>query len=124
MDKKLILSKIKLHYGFKTETEFAKFLGISSNTLFNWYSRNTIDYERVVTKCVDIDANWIFTGVGNMLKSSQSINDTQDISNITKNNEDDYFEWKDKYISLLEKYNSLLEDKLIKLNEHNSDSTL
>jgi len=124
MDKKLILSKIKLHYGFKTETEFAKFLGISSNTLFNWYSRNTIDYERVVTKCVDIDANWIFTGVGNMLKSSQSINNTQDISNFTKNNEDDYFEWKDKYISLLEKYNSLLEDKLIKLSEHNSDSKL
>lgn len=68
MDKSLILNLIKLHYKFKTDTEFAKFLGISSQTLTNWKTRNSMDYEVIYTRCVDIDANWLLTGKGNMLK--------------------------------------------------------
>lgn len=69
MDKSLILKEIKKHYNFKTDGEFADFLGIKQNTLSNWASRNSIDYDRIISKCEDIDANWLLTGKGEMLKN-------------------------------------------------------
>ncbi len=69
MDKTLILRKIKEYYKFKTDGEFAEFLGIKQNSLSNWYTRNTIDYERIISKCDKIDANWLLTGIEPMLKS-------------------------------------------------------
>jgi hypothetical protein len=37
IDKGLILSEIKLHYNFKVDADFARFLGISPQTLYSWY---------------------------------------------------------------------------------------
>jgi phage repressor protein C with HTH and peptisase S24 domain len=68
MDKSLILKEIKKYYNFKTDSEFADFLGIKQNTLSNWSTRNSIDYDRVISKCDEIDANWLITGKGSMLK--------------------------------------------------------
>ncbi|MGJ1419957.1 helix-turn-helix domain-containing protein [Sphingobacterium spiritivorum] len=68
VNKSLILNKIKLHYNFKSDAEFARFLEIKPNSLANWYSRNTMDYERVFSKCEDIDANWLLSGEGEMLR--------------------------------------------------------
>lgn len=70
MDKSLILKEIKKHYSFKTDGEFAAFLGIKQNTLSNWSTRNSIDYDRIIEKCEDIDANWLMTGKGEMLKTA------------------------------------------------------
>lgn len=70
-DISFILNELKLHYNFKTNSQFADFLGISPQGLSSWYSRNTIDYDLVYSKCVDIDANWLLTGEGNMLKSRE-----------------------------------------------------
>lgn len=116
IDKSLILNRIKLHYGFKNDYQFAEFLDIKPPTLANWHSRNTFDLERIFSKCKDIDANWLLSGEGNMLKNSLNSNDDiynqENVLNITKISEENYIEWKDKYISLLEKYNALLEDKL------------
>ncbi|AOW11245.1 LexA family transcriptional regulator [Flavobacterium gilvum] len=71
MDKSLILKEIKKYYNFKTDGEFADFLGIKQNTLSNWASRNSIDYDRIISKCENIDANWLLTGKGEMLKSNK-----------------------------------------------------
>lgn len=79
-DNSLILKGIKLHYRLKTDAEFARFLGIKPNSLANWYSRNTMDYEKVISKCEDIDANWLLTGKGTMLKSSATQNVSSDFS--------------------------------------------
>lgn len=70
LDNSLILNKIKSYYKFKNDAEFARFLEIKPNTLSNWYSRNSIDYQKIITKCVDIDANWLLTGKGEMLKTA------------------------------------------------------
>jgi repressor LexA len=70
MDKSLILKEIKKYYNFKTDGEFADFLGIKQNTLSNWATRNSIDYDRIISKCENIDANWLITGRGKMLKES------------------------------------------------------
>lgn len=73
MDKYLILNEIKKHLGFKKDSDFANFLGIKQNTLSTWKSRNVIDYDLIISKCEDIDANWLLTGNGSMLKSEQSL---------------------------------------------------
>lgn len=70
IDNKLILKKIREYYKFESDAEFAKHLGIKPNTLSNWYNRNSIDYLKIITNCEDIDANWLLTGEGNMLKEN------------------------------------------------------
>jgi len=65
----LILNDLKLYYNFKSNTDFAKFLGIAPQTLSSWYSRCSVDYELLYAKCVDIDANWLLSGNGTMLRN-------------------------------------------------------
>ncbi|CAI9674002.1 MULTISPECIES: LexA family transcriptional regulator [Elizabethkingia] len=80
MNKSLILNNIKSHLGFKTDSDFADFLGIKQNTLSNWKSRNTIDYELIITKCDEINANWLLTGEGEMLKKNMLLMKTTEPS--------------------------------------------
>lgn len=68
MDKSLIINDIKKHYNFEKDSDFAKFLGISSQVLSNWKSRNTYDAEHIYTKCLEINPEWLLTGKGEMLK--------------------------------------------------------
>lgn len=103
IDKSLILSEIKSHYNFKRDADFARFLEIKPQTLASWHTRNTIDYELISAKCVDINANWLLTGNGEMLKSE---------SGIFEKNTD----YREKYIELLEKIN-FLHEKIEYLNE-------
>lgn len=69
LDKKLILNKIKDSYQFKSDTEFASFLGIRPQTLSNWMTRNTFDIDIVYTKCVGINADFLLSGIGKVFKS-------------------------------------------------------
>lgn len=62
MDKKLIINKLKIHLNLNSDTELADFLGVKQNTISTWKSRNTMDYELIITKCDDINANWLITG--------------------------------------------------------------
>ena len=72
VDKPLILSKIKEHYSFKKDSDFARFLEIKPQTLASWYTRNTFDIELLYSKCGDIDGNFLLTGKGNMLRIDNS----------------------------------------------------
>lgn len=69
MNKVLILNKIKQHYGHHKNVDFAVFLGISPQSLSNWYKRETFDIDVLFTKCVDINPEWLLTGNGPMLKA-------------------------------------------------------
>lgn len=90
MDKTLIINEIKNHLQYKTDTELAEFLGVKQPTISTWRKRNTIDYELIIAKCNDIDANWLITGKGKMLKketinkSNFSVNETSLIYNKTE----------------------------------------
>lgn len=77
MDKSLILNEIKQYLNLKSDKDFADFLDIKQNTLSSWRSRNTMDYERLISKCDFIDANWLFTHKGSMLKENINDNGTQ-----------------------------------------------
>ena len=102
MDKSLILNRIKLAYSLKNDAELARFLEIQRNTLSNWYSRNTIDYDKVFLKCESLNFDWLLTGEGDMLKSELT---EQKFSN------------NDKYTASLEKINALQEDKIANLEK-------
>ncbi len=69
-DKSLILNAIKLHYKFKSNADFASFLGIAPTTLSSWYSRGTFDYELLYAKCVDINGDWLLSGIGSMIRNN------------------------------------------------------
>ena len=88
MNKSLILNRIKLAYSLKNDAELARFLEIQRNTLSNWYSRNTIDYDKVFLKCEQLNPEWLLTGQGEMLK------------------EDSYLEQKNWIVNDLDKYES------------------
>ena len=70
MEKFQRINNIKKHYAFERDTDFANFLGISPQVLYNWKARNTFDTELVYSKCFDINPEWLLTGNGNMIKSS------------------------------------------------------
>lgn len=74
MDKSLILNRLKSVKKFNTDTELANFLNISRSTLSNWYSRNSIDYDLLFSKCENsIDINWLLTGNGYNIRSEKNI---------------------------------------------------
>jgi hypothetical protein len=73
MDKLLIINEIIKYYGYKKDSEFANRLGISSQVLTNWKSRNTYDAELIYTKCLDINPEWLLTGKGSMLKEGKPL---------------------------------------------------
>lgn len=68
VDKSLILREIKSYYGFKSNSEFARYLGIAPQVLSNWIARNTYDAELIYTKCEEISASYLLTGKGEMLR--------------------------------------------------------
>jgi hypothetical protein len=73
-DNLLILKQIKLHLGIKKDVELADYLEIPQSTLASWIKRNSIDIELIYSKCPDIDANWLLTGEGEMLKQKENNN--------------------------------------------------
>lgn len=74
MDKELIINELIKYYSDGKKADFAKKLGITPQTISAWLARNTFDIELIFTKCEDIDANWLLTGEGNMLKHSSQDN--------------------------------------------------
>lgn len=88
LDKTLILNRIKAYYKFKKDIEFASFLGIASNTLGNWHSRNTMNFDRVFTKCERLNPNWIINGVGRPNKDYDNLQES--ITSEVEDLEQDY----------------------------------
>lgn len=68
VNKSLILEELKRHYGYRSDSDFAAFLGIKPQTLSSWHKRNTFDTELLYAKCVNVDANFLLTGAGNVEK--------------------------------------------------------
>ncbi|PQL90353.1 LexA family transcriptional regulator [Apibacter adventoris] len=72
MDKREIFNKLMIYLGFKKDVELARFLGISSQTLSNWKSRNTYKPQLIHKKCPEINIEWLLTGNGPMLNYKNS----------------------------------------------------
>lgn len=59
-----ILNRLKEAYKINTDTELARFLGVSKSTLSNWISRDSMDYDKIFSKCEHININWLLRGEG------------------------------------------------------------
>lgn len=70
MEKKEVLDKIKSFYNFKSISEFARYLGVNSQNVRNWYARNNYNANLLIERCKEISPEFIITGKGEMLKSS------------------------------------------------------
>lgn len=84
MDKLLILNNLQELYGYEKDSEFAKYLGISSQTLSNWKSRNTFDIELLYTKCENINPEYLFTGNGSVFKKKYPDNENSSINIVSE----------------------------------------
>lgn len=73
MDKSNIINEIKSHLNIKTDSDFADFLGVKQPTIASWRKRNSLDYDLIISKCNNIDANWLITGKGKMLKEESNV---------------------------------------------------
>lgn len=70
-----IISRLKEAYNIQKDTDLANLLGISKSTLSNWISRDSIDYDRVFSKCEHINIDWLLTGRGSMLREERQMED-------------------------------------------------
>lgn len=60
--KKGILERIKKHYKLKNNAELARYLEVAPTTISSWIARNSVDYDRIFSKCEDMDLIWLLTG--------------------------------------------------------------
>lgn len=67
MDKRKILLKIKEKFGFKSDADFARYIGISPQNLSNWYARQSFDENLLLVKFTNINKQWLLTGEGSIL---------------------------------------------------------
>lgn len=63
-----MLIQLIQHYEDGNKTRFAKRLGLTPQGVSTWLSRGTIDYELVYAKCEHLNAEWLLTGRGSMLR--------------------------------------------------------
>ena len=72
MDKVLILETLRNYKQIASRNQFAKYLGVSAQTLNNWYNRGTYDLERLIVTFPEVNPLWIISGEGEMLLKSAS----------------------------------------------------
>lgn len=68
MEKRERLQKLIDYYTNGNKRQFAKMLGTTPQNVSTWISRDTFDSELILAKCEHINAEWLLTGKGEMLK--------------------------------------------------------
>lgn len=58
-----ILQRIKNAISAANDAVLADFLGVKTQLIRVWRSRNTLDYNIVISKCASMDLNWILNGI-------------------------------------------------------------
>lgn len=72
LDKNAVLDRVKQFYNLKGNADLARFLGVSPNTVTNWYSRKSLDIDAIYTNCVGCNFHWLLTGEYSMLRDSKN----------------------------------------------------
>lgn len=57
-----ILDRVKLLFSLESDADLADFLGVSPPTVSNWRARESIPYEKIISKCEGKSLDWIFRG--------------------------------------------------------------
>lgn len=83
-DKNVIIQRLKQYYGLSTNTELANKLGVAQNTISGWIKRNSIDYDLIISKCEDVDFNWLLSGTTTTHKQYRSASDIESDKELSK----------------------------------------
>lgn len=70
LDAGAILDRAKSAYGFESDTELWRHLGVSSAVLSNWRRRNSIDLALIAARCGDRSLDYIVYGRGSATEPS------------------------------------------------------
>lgn len=57
-----VLRRLKVSLGIKTDLQLAEYFDIKPTTISSWKSRNTLDYQKIIEKCENVNLNWLFKG--------------------------------------------------------------
>ncbi len=66
-----MLEQLIEYYNNGNKSQFSKRLGITPQGISTWLVRNTFDSELIFSKCENVNAEWLLTGEGSMLKEKQ-----------------------------------------------------
>lgn len=72
MDKNIIFNRLKQIKGMESDAQLADFLGVTAATLSNWRRRNSLDYDVLLSKCEDVDLNYLLFGEQKAYSTNQS----------------------------------------------------
>ena len=75
MDKKSMLESLINHYTNGNKAAFALKIGAKPQTVSAWIARNTFDSEQIFAHCENVSAEWLLTGVGEMIVNHQQTAD-------------------------------------------------
>lgn len=67
-----IVDRLKLYFSVKTDKEVAACLGVERVTVSMWKNRDSLDLKLIVTKCDNVNLNWLLRGQGNMYSDEAS----------------------------------------------------
>jgi hypothetical protein len=73
LDKKLVFSRLKTAYGFKSDSKLSQYLGVPPTTLASWKARNTFDFDVLYSKCEGISWDYLVYGTGEPFLKDQSV---------------------------------------------------
>lgn len=79
-DKINILNELKKTYQCKNDASFARFLGISPQTLATWFRRGTFNIDLLYSKCDNVNADFLLSGNPPVLRSQQEVRNTNNNS--------------------------------------------
>lgn len=79
INKRDVLHRIKLAYKLNSDVELAAMLDIPSTTLSSWKTRNSIDWDRIFTKCEGISFDYLIYGSGDIFVANEVEKETIDI---------------------------------------------
>ena len=74
MDKCSMLEEMIIYYAEGNKSLFSRKLGVKPQTINTWLNRKTFDAELIYSKCEYISGDWLLSGVGEMIKSTDSQN--------------------------------------------------
>ena len=86
MTKQDILESIINYYSGGNKSKFASMIGVKPQTINTWLLRGTFDIELIYSKCEHLSGDWLLSGEGEMLRSTNEAIANGDNSVAVNNN--------------------------------------
>lgn len=64
LDAEAVYDRLKEWLGLPSDTALAAFLGASPQSLYNWKKAGSVQLERILELCPDVNMDWLLKGTG------------------------------------------------------------